>query len=734
MFILAISDLIVGVGNDAVNFLNSSIGSKASSRKVILIVASFGVFFGALFSSGMMEVARKGLFNPDQFYFSEVMLIFLAVMITDVLLLDLFNTLGLPTSTTVSMVFELLGAAIGMAIIKVSISPTQTIFDIYHYINSGKALAIIGSILSSVIVSFIAGIVLQFIIRSFFTFNYDRTIKYFGGIWSGVSVSFIIYFILVKGVKGSAIMSDNVQQWITTHSWQLIFYCFIVCSIIFQLLVSLKKINILRYIVLFGTFALALAFAGNDLVNFIGVPLAGLKSFTSAKENSLIASDLITMDVLKGPVKSNVLFLFMAGIIMTLTLWFSKKARTVTKTEINLSRQESGEEIFGSSVFSRALVRWIITINRFISSIIPKPVKNFFNKRFDNNSEKFSELQPKGASYDLVRASVNLTISTILIAFATSLKLPLSTTYVTFMVAMGTSLADGAWGRESAVYRITGVFTVISGWFLTAFIALTISMIIVFLLYYGEIYALIALIVLSIIFVIRTHQIHKKREGKLLNIEQEGDNTSIFDKCLNRSVKILSEIEKVFNNCITAWINNDRKSLRQLVKDAEGINFTAKKYKDNIHKTIEKLTQEAIENSHYYVQASDYQREIAHNINFIVKPIYEHIENNHQELLPDQKQEVIELSSKVNLFIISCIGVLDSKKMSNLDEVFKNYELILNEIDNIRKKHIKRIKKDKISVKNSLLYFNFLSETKNLVLNAVNLLKSERDFIKESMH
>ncbi|MGM0408880.1 MAG: inorganic phosphate transporter, partial [Bacteroidota bacterium] len=439
LFALAISDLIVGVSNDAVNFLNSAIGSKVAPRYVIMIIASVGIIIGTTFSSGMMEVARKGIFHPDQFYFSEIMIIFLAVMITDILLLDIFNTLALPTSTTVSIVFELLGSAVAVSIVKIS-RLGESLSEMSNYINSAKALAIISGILLSVVVAFTVGSIIMYITRLFFSFNYKRTFKYFGAIWGGIAITAITYFILIKGAKGTSFLTDATAEWIKTNATLIIFYSFVGWTILLQILYWLVRLDILKLVVLVGTFALAMAFAGNDLVNFIGVPLAGLKSYQAFMADPTTDPNGLLMVALTGKAKANTLLLLIAGMVMVITLWLSKKARRVTETEVNLSRQSSGNERFGSSMLSRTLVKAALDISNTTDKILPKTTKKFLEKRFDPSEYQNSLKNQKDApSFDMVRASVNLTVASVLIAFATSLKLPLSTTYVTFMVAMGTS-------------------------------------------------------------------------------------------------------------------------------------------------------------------------------------------------------------------------------------------------------------------------------------------------------
>ncbi len=572
LFVLAISDLVVGVSNDAVNFLNSAVGSKVAPRHIILIVASAGVFIGAAFSGGLMEVARKGIFNPEQFYLPEIMTIFLAVMLTDVILLDLYNTFALPTSTTVSIVFELLGASVMVSILKI-VEASEGINELIRYINTSKALAIISGILISVAVAFTVGALIQFIVRLVFTFDFEKRIKRYGAIWGGISLSFITFFILVKGAKGSTFIDPQTADWIKSNSEIILLYNFLFWTVIFQLLTWFTKVNILKPVVLVGTFALALAFAANDLVNFIGVPLAGFSTYLIGLNSANPLTEL--MDELRDPVHTAGYFLVIAGIVMVITLWKSKKAQSVTKTEVNLGRQFEGFERFESSMLSRILVRMNISLLETIKKIIPLSIQNFIAKRFDNTkiTAQKSKDQP---SFDLIRASVNLMVSSILISFATSLKLPLSTTYVTFMVAMGTSLSDKAWGRESAVYRVNGVLTVIGGWFFTAFMAFTVSAVFALVIYYGELPAIFVLIAVAIFFVYKTHIVHKDRSASEEESEKEIEVlTDVKIKSVKESVKhaanSLLSVSTVFEDSLEGLFETDRKKLKKAKKASKKI-------------------------------------------------------------------------------------------------------------------------------------------------------------------
>ena len=737
LFALAISDLIVGVSNDAVNFLNSAIGSKVAPRYVIMIIASIGILVGTTFSSGMMEVARKGIFHPDQFYFSEIMIIFLAVMLTDVVLLDIFNTLGLPTSTTVSIVFELLGASVAVALVKIN-HLGQTAGELANYINSAKALAIISGILLSVIISFTVGSLVMYVTRMVFSFNYKKTFKYFGAIWGGIAITAITYFILIKGAKGSSFLTDITTDWIKNNSNLIIIYSFIGWTILLQFLYWIVKLDILKMIVLVGTFALAMAFAGNDLVNFIGVPLAGLKSFQAFIADPGADPNGFLMVALTGKAKANTYLLLIAGLVMVVTLWMSKKARKVTETEVNLSRQGAGSERFGSSMLSRTIVRAAMDISNTVNKITPRSVQKGIEKRFDSSEYQKSLKNVKDApSFDMVRASVNLTVASILISLATSMKLPLSTTYVTFMVAMGSSLADKAWGRESAVYRITGVITVIGGWFMTAFTAFTAAFLIALIISWGGVIAIAAFSVLALYTVYKTHLSFNKKQTEVNKIKRLADEDlhakNIMNKCSLEVRNMLKSVILVFTETVTGLTNEDRKLLKNVCKKVDDLNTDARYLKTNVHNTLLKLKEEEGETGHYYVQVIDYLREMAHALTFISHPSYDHIDNNHKPLLRVQVEELDELQKSIAELFNSIIETIDKNEFSNIPDLIEKQQDILDILKSGRKNQIKRIKQDEAGTRNSILYLGILNEIKNFLLQSINLVKAQRDFVEFQM-
>lgn len=730
LFFLAFSDLIVGVSNDAVNFLNSAIGSKAAPFKVIMIIAALGVLVGATFSSGMMEVARKGIFHPEMFYFDEIMIIFLAVMITDVILLDLFNTLSLPTSTTVSIVFELLGAAVAVSLLKAADQPDVSL---YEYINTGKALAIISGILLSVVIAFSIGAIVQYFTRILFTFQYQKTLKYFGSLFGGLAIAIITYFILVKGAKGSSFIDDQQHKWIMQHAFTIVGLSFVGWSVILQLLTMLIKINVLKVIVLVGTFALAMAFAGNDLVNFIGVPLAGLSSFKVFSAAPGTDPSMVSMEALQGSVSTPTLILLAAGIVMVITLWLSKKARGVVATELNLSRQDQGDERFQAFPFAQAIVRGSININNGIKKVFPETFLRKINLRFDRTSSTYEE----GASFDLVRASVNLVVASIIISFATSLKLPLSTTYVTFMVAMGSSFADKAWGRESAVYRISGVITVIGGWFFTAFTAFTVAFLFAMVISYGGMYAIAVLVVLAVIFVIRTHNIHKRRESekevrkqsqaidKKLTIRE-----NLLIKCNRNVLATLSSISKIYLDIVEAISKEDRPAMRLIGKEVNTLRQNAKDNKSNLYVTVSKLEEQDIESGHNYVQVVDYIRELTRSIRSIYDEAKQHVDNNHKSFTDKQREELVALAQFISDYTFELAEIIKNHNYNNTEPIIKQNGELLERIEQLRKVQVKRIKKENDNTKRSLLYLFILFETKNIINDTMHILKIQQRFIE----
>jgi len=741
LFALAISDLIVGVSNDAVNFLNSAFGSKAAPRWVIFTMAGLGVLIGATFSSGMMEVARKGIFHPDMFVFSEIIIIFLAVMITDVILLDLFNTFSMPTSTTVSIVFELLGSAVAVSLVKIKTSGGSLI-ELSNYINSEKALAIITGILLSVLIAFTLGSFVQYITRLIFTFNYRRQMKYFGALFGGFAVTAITYFILIKGIDGSTFAEikvsggEKLSDWVTTHTKLLLLYSFLTWVVVLQLLNWLFKVKILKLTVLIGTFALAMAFAGNDLVNFIGVPVAGFKSFQAWIGSGGVSPDSFSMEMLRDKSSTPVFMLLLSGLIMVITLITSKKAQSVTETEVNLGRQSEGMERFGSSLIARLTVRSTINVNKSLSRLLPARVNRSIEERF--RPVPLSQLPSSDTpAFDKIRASVNLVVASILIAFGTSLKLPLSTTYVTFMVAMGTSLADRAWDRESAVYRISGVFAVIGGWFLTAIIAFTFSGLIAFVISFGGSIMIFIFIAIAIAMVIRTHHLFKKRRANALiededAINEKDETDKVVEKCKKQVTKSIMMANSIYSSSLEAFLKEKRSNLKDSLGLKDNLNKRSKKQKNRVLNTLSRIEEE-IDSGHFYVQLIDYQREMAHSLNFLVEPLFEHLNNNHKPFIKVQVQELKALIEKTDSFFNFSHQVIKGNKFDSVNDLIKQRDDILVYLEQLEIAQIKRIKSGVVNTRNSILFFNTITETKNMLLHCINLIKSHRDFITFTM-
>jgi len=723
LFLLAISLLIVGVSNDAVNFLNSAIGSKAAPFKIILLIAALGVLMGAVFSNGMMEVARKGIFNPEFFSFSEIMVIFLAVMLTNILLLDFFNTVGLPTSTTISIVFGILGAAVAIAMMKVAGSESGT-DSIENYINIESSVLIIVGIFLSIVIAFNIGFIVQWFVRLAFSFNQGPTLRYWGGIWGGFAITAILYFLLIKGAKGSTLISAEVLNYIKSHTTLILLTSFAGWTIIFHVLILFTRINVLKITVLVGTFALAMAFAGNDLVNFIGVPLAGFESFKAFSASGSTNAGAYMMVALREPVNTPIFFLVTAGMIMVLTLRFSKKAKSVTATTIDLSRQDEGTERFDSSSLARFIVRKSIELGKGLRIISPDGLIKFVESRFQADID--FENKDYKLAFDLVRASVNLVVASILIAIGTSLKLPLSTTYVTFMVAMGTSLADGAWGRDSAVYRISGVLTVIGGWFFTAFIAFLASFLIAILIFFGKLPVIIALVGLSGYLLYRTHALHKKKSEKESKSKGEIVTASshVLKTCDDEVKKSIIAVSHILNRTYTNFFKEKHKELKLLRKESKKLTREIIQLREEIPNTLKKFEESDLESGHHYVQVVTYMVEMCNSLTHIVQPAFNHLDNNHA-FDKEQNGSLIEFNDQIKSFFEYLIILVKKKKYDQLDELVLRRDKMISLINEILYNRVKIIKKTQKGVKVSVTYIEMLSETKNLLLDVVHLVKAD---------
>lgn len=723
--LLAVLDLIVGVANDAVNFLNSALGAKVAPMKVILGVASLGIMLGVVTSNGMMEVARNGVFFPGMFTFQEIMFLFAGVMLADVILLNTFNSLGLPTSTTVSLIFELLGSAVAVAAYKVVQDSSLNISDLGVYINSGKALVLISGILVSVLIAFVTGSVLMYISRIIFSFRYARAMKRIGAVWCGISIVGILYFAIFNGMKSSGLFSADLLHTINSNIWLVLLIAWVISSLVLWILQKLNC-NILKITILSGTFALALAFAGNDLVNFIGVPLAGLDSYNIALN---AGNETIAMSDLAKPAVVNPLFLILAGIIMIITLFFSRSAMRVAQTQLDLSSQNSEEEKFNATPFSRTIVRFAIGANELYKKIIPNSLSLKIDKRF----AQLPEEERGNVSYDNIRAVVNLTAAAILICIGTSFKLPLSTTYVVFMVAMGSSLADRAWGRDSAVYRITGVMVVISGWFITAIAGFAISFAIATSLVWGGWIALIIVVLLCGYALCYTFiNKSRKRLDENANIINDGAAAEdILYSCTKTVCDMMEELSSIYNHMLVALFTENRKVLKETVQQSEAIYHETNKYKYNIFSTIKKLQEQNVETSHYYVQVVDYLNETAKALLHITRPAYEHINNNHKGLSEEQILDLKLINDEVDNIFNKVNEMLRAKDFSKLDEVLVMRDQLFYTIAESIKNQIRRLKTQEGSTKASALYMNILSETKVIVLQSRNMLKSQAYFLNK---
>ncbi|WP_448788689.1 inorganic phosphate transporter [Bacteroides graminisolvens] len=732
LFVLAVFDLMVGVSNDAVNFLNSAIGAKAASFKTIMIISAIGIFIGASLSNGMMDIARHGIYQPEHFYFEEIMCILLAVMLTDVVLLDVFNSMGMPTSTTASMVFELLGGTFALALIKVYGDSSLELGDL---INTDKALSVIMAIFVSVAIAFFFGMLVQYIARVIFSFNYQNKMKYSIGLFGGIAATAIIYFMLIKGLKDSSFMTKENLAWVKDHTAQLVLTCFVFFTVLMQILHWLK-INVFKIIVLLGTFALALAFAGNDLVNFIGVPLAGYSSFIDYTTNGAgYAPDSFLMTSLLGPASTPWYFLVGAGAIMVYALFTSKKAHAVIKTSVDLSRQDEGEETFGSTPIARTLVRISLNMSNSLSRIIPEGTKNWIDSRFRKDEAIIAD----GGAFDLVRAAVNLVLAGLLIAIGTSLKLPLSTTYVTFMVAMGSSLSDRAWGRDSAVFRITGVLSVIGGWFLTAGAAFTICFFVALIIHFGGTVAIVLLIGLAAFTLIRSQVLFKKKnlKGKENETFKEIMRSTDSNQALNlmrvltreELNKVLLYAEENFDRTVNSFINENLRGLRKAMGASKFEKQLLKQMKRTGTLAMCRLDNNTVlEKGLYYYQGNDFASELVYSINRLCEPCLEHIDNNFNPLDVAQKNEFSEASAKITALISSCREKLNNNAYEDFETDLATANALNAQLAHLKREELKRIQTQTGSIKVSMVYLTMIQEAQNVVTYTINLMKVNRKF------
>lgn len=733
--VLAIADLVVGVSNDAVNFLNSAIGSKAISFKSIMIIASIGIACGAIFSSGLMEVARKGIFNPGEFYFQEIMFIFMAVMITDILLLDFFNSHGLPTSTTVSIVFELLGAAVAMSLLKIG-AANGDFSDVVNYINTSKAVQIISGILLSVFVAFSIGAVVQWISRLLMSYNFEKKAKWSGALFGGIALSSIAYFILMKGIKGTPYASETfdiiggmkIKDFLEAEVVPIIIVNFVLWSFLSYILIYFTKTNIYKVIIGVGTFALALAFAGNDLVNFIGVPIAAWQSYEAWVASGVPATEF-SMDVLSKKVPTPTLLLFLSGIIMVTTLWLSKKARYVADTEINLSREGEAKERFQPNFISRGLVRIASRTSEYIVSLLPKSLKAKMDRQFEKPIIALSQDRThKLPAFDMVRAAVNLMVAGILISIATSYKLPLSTTYVTFMVAMGTSLADRAWGAESAVYRVAGVLNVIGGWFGTAIIAFIAAGTVLTLINFGQGAAIAILLFTAILLLVRNYSAYNKKikEQKAedtLNRAESSSIQGVIEESASNIANVIKRTNKIYTNSINGLAKQDLDLLKKNKKQGAKLSSEIEDLRNNLFFFIKNLDEANVGASNFYINILGHLTDIAQSLEYIGKVSHTHVHNNHKKLKYNQIKELKELDIRLEKLFTDTQQIFENRTFEDVENALGDKNALFELMSDKIQRQVARTRTEESSPKNTTLYFSILTESKDLVEVIFELLE-----------
>ena len=720
--LLAVSGLYVGVTNDAVNFLNSALGSKAASFRTVLIVASVGILVGALTSSGMMDVARHGMFHPQLFTFQEVMYLYVGVMFANVILLDLYNSLGLPTSTTVSLIFCLLGSAVAVALFKIGANDDIHLENLGSFLNTTKAMGVVSGILLSVILAFISGTFVMWLSRLLFSFRYVKMLRRFGAVWCGMSLTSILYFAVFKGLK-SQLAGTAFVGWVNEHLLLTLVCVWAACALVLFFL-QLFRVNILRITILAGTFSLALAFAGNDLVNFIGVPIAGLEAYSVSGGDVNMAMSALAEPSTGG---SNTIYIVISGIIMVATLWTSRKAMSVSQTELSLTSADGGgEQQFESSMFSRAVVRAAVATSRFLDRVIPEKTQKFIEKRFE-----YADIEHSGAPYDMIRSTVNLTTASLLIALGTSLKLPLSTTYVCFMVAMGSSLADKAWGRESAVYRITGVITVVMGWFVTGFGGFIIAFFLGLLLMWGEVWAFGAITLLCIYMFIHSNFMPKKKKEE----KNRKSDAEVRESLVNNTMTAVSDTIKattrIYNRTIVALLKENRKALKDLSTEASEMYEENRRLKYSIASTLRETYGSDLNLSLYYVQILDYLNEMTKSLVHITRPSFEHIDNNHTGLSHIQTETLMSINADVNEIYSRIIYMFTSNDFSTIDEVLLMRDNLFERLAQSTKEELGRITNGESNSRAGMLFLGIISETKTMVLQSRNLLKSRRYFIEQ---
>ena len=734
LFMLAVFDLVVGVSNDAVNFLNSAIGAKVARFRTILIIASIGVFVGATMSNGMMDIARHGIFQPQMFSFNDLLCIFLAVMVTDVVLLDVFNTLGMPTSTTVSMVFELLGGTFILSLLKIATDETG-LLGFADLLNTDKALSVILGIFLSVAVAFIFGTVVQWLSRLIFTFNYTSKLKWKIGLFGGIATTCILYFALLKGLKDSSFMTPEYNAWIKENTMYLVGGCFVVSTVLMQVF-HWCKINVFKIVIFMGTFALALAFAGNDLVNFVGVPLAAYSAYQDFAANGAGQADTFMMSSLNENAKTPFIFLFLSGVVMVYALATSKKAQNVVKTSVDLSRQDEGEEMFGSSRVARSIVRGANNVNEFFSKYTPKPLVRWIDARFN----KDEAILAQGAAFDLVRASINLVLSGLLIALGTSLKLPLSTTYVTFIVAMGSSLADRTWSRESAVFRITGVLNVIGGWFLTAGIAFSACALVTIAMYYGGA-VVMALFVFVAVFILIKSNFSTKRKDEtdyeeqlfkgIMNAKDKAECWGLLKKhvCATQQ-EMLDFVWKTYEDVVNGFVDEDLKTLRRAVKRIDAEKSRRKKLRQRELVGMRRIDKRiSLEKNTWFHLASNSGEQMLYCLKRMSDPCKEHVDNNFNPLSRECIEEILPVKKKIVDYLMRSERIVEDRDYEHIDALLAEEEAYKQQLSEMRRAQEDRIQMDlSQGLKVSLVYLNLLQETQELLSDLRHYLRAFKRF------
>lgn len=724
IFVLAILGIVAGVSNDATNFMSAAVGTKSASYRAVTIIAALGIITGSLMSNGMMEIARNGVFSPQHFFANEIIYIYLAVMIANLILLDVFNTLGLPTSTSVSLVFELLGATVAIAMIKMHDGTAGV--TLAELINTDKALTMVVGIFLSVAIAFIFGIIVQYITRLIFSFNYLKNLKWKIGIFSGIATTALIYFMLIKGMKGAAFITADMHAWIDAHTWMLLGISFVFFTVLMQILYFLK-VNVLKLVVLIGTFALAMAFAGNDLVNFIGVPLAGLDTYLDVRHSN-VPMESLSMGSLNTMSAANTIYLVAAGLVMAVTLLTSRKAKIVLQTSLDLSKQNGGNESFGSSAIARSLVRFTNNMVTSIDNILPAKFKSWIEKRFDSREMILEE----NASFDLIRGAVSIVLASMLIALGTSLKLPLSTTYVTFMVTMGASLADRAWSRESAVYRVTGMFSVIGGWFITAIVAFLICFVIALLFYYGGIVAMIVMIALAVVIIIKNRAKTNKNNDTDDLFEQAlntSDQEVIYETLIQHNKESISELlnisKDIYNDVVNAFMKEDIKTLRKASNDCRLAKDKMKQLKRKEIIIMRRLDDKMINKNTWFHLSYNCIEQILYALRRICDPCKEYVDNSFTPLDKKYLPEVEILKDNV-------LWSLSAADNTILNSDYKDVEYIMEQITEresavIEMSHeqMNRIQHDRDNIDLALLYLNIIQESSELVTEMRHLLRSE---------